>query len=69
MEVDDQGVPTKSKMSKLTVVGNKETGQIGVAELDLSKYGVDEHEWHKIVLSKCKFEDALIEVGLQGMPL
>lgn len=68
MELDEDGKPTKPKISTLTVASDKAHGLLGKADLDLSLYGDDEFRIHKLPLVNCKYADAFIEVGLKGVP-
>jgi len=66
MEVNADGVPTKDKMSKLTIAGEKGKGTLGEADLNLSEYQEGEFKIFKLPLKKCVDEDAYIEVGLRA---
>lgn len=68
LQVNDEGKPTKSKMSRLTVM-SKQTGQLGEADLDMTKFGIDEPNILKLSLEKCSDADAYIEIGLQAEEL
>ena len=72
MEVDQDGNPTKSKVSKLTVASDKQHGLLGKAELDLSKFGKDDFITYTLQLESCEeagkeVEGATIEVALKGV--
>jgi len=66
MEVNEDGLPTKEKMSKLTIGGEKGKGALGEADLNLSEYSEDEFKIFKLPLKKCADPDAYIEVGLKA---
>eukprot|EP00352_Strombidinopsis_acuminata_P007570 CAMPEP_0176370870 /NCGR_PEP_ID=MMETSP0126-20121128/24304_1 /TAXON_ID=141414 ORGANISM="Strombidinopsis acuminatum, Strain SPMC142" /NCGR_SAMPLE_ID=MMETSP0126 /ASSEMBLY_ACC=CAM_ASM_000229 /LENGTH=138 /DNA_ID=CAMNT_0017730107 /DNA_START=110 /DNA_END=526 /DNA_ORIENTATION=+ len=66
IEMSEDGEPAKPKVSMLSVVGDKATGIIGQAELNLCQYGLEDFNVVTLPLSKCKYEDAWIEVGLKG---
>lgn len=66
MEVDSSGKATRSKMSQLIVLSDKSRGVLGKAELDLSKYGTNDFEVHRLALQECAYEDAFVEVRLKG---
>eukprot|EP00347_Sterkiella_histriomuscorum_P006359 403353063 len=68
MDVDENGQPTKAKMSKLTVTGDKGKGVLGEAELNLSEYQEQEFRYMKLQLKGCSDPDAFIEVGLKATP-
>lgn len=53
IDVDEDGEPSKPKMSMLSVVGDKATGIIGQAELNLCQYGLDEFKLVTLPLMKC----------------
>jgi hypothetical protein len=65
LQCDEDGKPTKPKMSKLTVMG-KVTGQLGEVELDMAKFGIKEANVLRLSLEKCADPDAYIEIGLQA---
>ena len=67
MEVDSNGAPSKSKISRLTVASDKEHGILGKTDLDLSKFGQDEFNNITLSLSDCPYEGATLEVGLKGV--
>ena len=69
MEVDGDGNPTKSKMSKLTVASDKQHGLLGKADLDLSKFVKDDFMSFTLPLESCTesgvmVDGATIEVAL-----
>lgn len=67
MEIDENGKPSKSKISTLTIASDKTHGILGKADLDLSLYGDDEFRIHKLPLVNCKYDgEAYIQVGLKG---
>ena len=57
MEVDENGVPTKEKMSKLTVVrGNGSKNVLGEADLnlcDFNKQNLSEFNQFSLALQNC----------------
>jgi hypothetical protein len=65
LEVDADGKPVNAKMSKLTIMG-KSVGQLGEAELDMSRFSLEESNVMRLSLSKCSDPDAFIEVGLKA---
>lgn len=66
MDVDADGNPTKAKMSKLTVTGDKGKGVLGEADLNLSEYAEHEFKIFKLPLKNCADPEAFIEVGLKA---
>jgi len=66
MEVDASGKPTRPKNSQLVVASDKAHGILGKANLDLSKFGINDFEVHQLPLTECEYEGAFIEVRLKG---
>ena len=48
------------------IASDKAHGILGKADLDLSKFGVNEFEVHKLSLRECEFPGAQVEVHLKG---
>jgi hypothetical protein len=66
MDVDAEGNPTKAKMSKLTIMGDKGKGVLGEADLNLSEYTENEFKVLKLPLKNCADPDGFIEVAIKG---
>mmetsp|Transcript_117602 Transcript_117602/g.163787 ORF Transcript_117602/g.163787 Transcript_117602/m.163787 type:complete len:84 (+) Transcript_117602:216-467(+) len=64
--MDEDGRPTKKKVSNLHVASDKSKGILGEAQLDLTSYGHNESKVMKLPLEKCDFEGAYIEIALKG---
>ena len=67
MDVDAEGNPTKPKMSKLTVTGDR-SQLLGEADLNLCEYAENEFKIIKLPLKNCADPDGFIEVGIKGSP-
>eukprot|EP00347_Sterkiella_histriomuscorum_P014694 403359906 len=69
MDVNEDGVPIKDKMSKLTVYAvakDKSKTALGEADLNLSEYGENDYKVMKLNLRKCEDPSGYIEVALRG---
>lgn len=68
MACDESGMPTKPKMSQLTIASDRARGILGKCDLDLAKFSYDDFTIHKIDITECQYEGAWIEVGLKAAP-
>ena len=59
--------PVKKKESTVVVVGDKKTGILGKAKLDLSQYGDREYKILKLRLQNAVYENSFIECHLKGV--
>lgn len=64
--MDEEGRPTKKKISNLHVASDKQKGILGEAQLDLTNYGLNESKIMKLPLEKCEYEGAYIEISIKG---
>mmetsp|Transcript_35470 Transcript_35470/g.43404 ORF Transcript_35470/g.43404 Transcript_35470/m.43404 type:complete len:115 (+) Transcript_35470:34-378(+) len=53
MTCDEEGRPTKAKMSTLTVASDKARGILGKCDLDLAKFNYDDFQMHRIEVREC----------------
>ena len=68
MPCDEAGIPTKPKMSLLTVASDKARGILGKADLDLSQFNYDDYRILRLEVRECQYEGAWVEVGLKAVP-
>jgi len=68
IEVTEEGLPLKPKMSKLYLVTkNQNEGHLAEADLDLSSFPEDgQFKYRKLPLKRCEDPDGYLEVGIQG---
>jgi len=66
MPCDDDGKPTKAKMSQLTIASDRSRGILGKCDLDLALFDYDDFQMHRIEVRECAYEGAWVEVGLKG---
>lgn len=65
MELDEDNVPLKEKHSHLTVVSDKQTGVLGGATLDITKFGYNnKYIVHKLPLDNSVYEGSYIILEL-----
>ena len=67
MPCNDEGIPTKPKMSQLIIVSDKSRGILGKCDLDLTKFSYDDFNVLRLNLSECQYEGSWIEVGLKAV--
>ena len=68
MPCDEAGLPTKPKMSVLTVASDKTRGILGKADLDLAQFSYDDYRILRLDINECQYEGAWVEVGLKAVP-
>ena len=68
MPCNDEGVPTKPKMSQLTIASDKARGILGTCDLDMAKFSYDDYNVLRLDINECQYEGSWIEVALKAMP-
>lgn len=66
MPCDEDGKPTKKKMSQLTIASDKARGILGKADLDLAQFSYDDYNVIRCPIAECAYEGAWIEVALKA---
>lgn len=67
LEVDADGKCIGSKMSKLTIVGDKGATILGEAALDMAQFTEDEPLLKRLKLENCEDPDSFLEIALKGV--
>lgn len=76
LELDQEGIPLKEKISKMTVVLDKSMGEIKIAEAEfnMADFSYGEYKPVQLFLKKCKEntycdvdpEETFLDIGLKG---